>query len=220
RQDCVSMADINSSRQLQSLIVSASRQINGAAQGGSLIVRNEDGRPEAVVHVLPLGRRAAVFPANDKVPAAGLLIAGYRREDSERIRVFSELFGLTAAEARVLSHMMTGGGVTKAAERLKIAPSTAQTHLKRILEKTGTHRQAELVQAIYETTIPRYGSSSAKDDQALRWPSAWASGWVARASGKASLMPANDCESSADLSSIAMLPSNERSVTPRRVQVR
>lgn len=40
---------------------------------------------------------------------------------------------------------MAGTGIQAAADRLQISRSTGRTHLARIFEKTGTHRQAELV---------------------------------------------------------------------------
>ncbi|MGH9677888.1 MAG: hypothetical protein ACRD36_12360 [Candidatus Acidiferrum sp.] len=44
-----------------------------------------------------------------------------------------------------------------------MARSTARFHLTNILEKTGTHRQAELVRVFYEVTIPWCGRRRAED---------------------------------------------------------
>ena len=118
-----------------------------------MVLRDEDGVATLVIHVVPLSRRSAEF-SYGSTPFAGLLIFDCKRGISDRVKVFSELFALTSAETRVLSQLLSGGGVTHAASQLNIAQSTAQTHLKRILEKTGTHRQAELVRVFYEITIP------------------------------------------------------------------
>src|ERR1700756_5614885 len=83
------------------------------------------------------------FAAGQSSDAVGLLIFDCQAGISDRVKVFSKLFSLTAAEMRVLSLLLSGGSVNHAASQLNIAQSTAQTHMKRILEKTGTHRQAE-----------------------------------------------------------------------------
>jgi DNA-binding CsgD family transcriptional regulator/PAS domain-containing protein len=57
----------------------------------------------------------------------------------------AEQYGLTPAETRMLSAIVVGKGLVSAAREIGIARSTAQTHLDRIFQKTGTNRQAELV---------------------------------------------------------------------------
>lgn len=55
------------------------------------------------------------------------------------------LFGLTPAEARLASSLASGRSLQESAAWLGISVLTARTHLKRVLQKTGTHRQSELV---------------------------------------------------------------------------
>jgi DNA-binding CsgD family transcriptional regulator len=165
--DRISAADFNTSRKLQSLIFAASRQTNETAQGGSLVVRNEDGAALLVVHVVPLLLASQDVTAGTACPVAGLFIADCQRGTADRINVFADLFGLTSAEARVVSELVSGGGLTKAAARLNIARSTARTHLTRILDKTGTHRQAELVRVFYEITVPMHDAARRRKDQPL-----------------------------------------------------
>jgi DNA-binding CsgD family transcriptional regulator len=138
-----------------------------------MILRDEDGAATLVVHFVPLDRRSAAFLPCRRSHVAGLLIFDCQREVFDRVKVFSELFALTAAETRVLSLLLLKGGVTQAAARLNIAQSTAQTHLKRILEKTHTHRQAELVKVFYEVTIPWSGREFAKSGRFAPWRAAW-----------------------------------------------
>lgn len=59
------------------------------------------------------------------------------------------VYKLTPAEARVATMVAQGHRVLDIAEQLKISVHTARTHLKRIFEKTGVERQAELVQLLY-----------------------------------------------------------------------
>jgi DNA-binding CsgD family transcriptional regulator len=165
--------DFDLSRRLQSLILAATGEAGEPAKGGSLIHRDEGGAAALVVHVVPLSRRPAELPRCHRGNVAGLLIFDCQRDIFDRVKVFSELFALTSAETRVLSQLLFTGGVTQAATLLNIAKSTAQTHLKRILEKTGTHRQVELVKLFYEVTIPWRGREFAKSARFAPWRAAW-----------------------------------------------
>jgi DNA-binding CsgD family transcriptional regulator len=62
------------------------------------------------------------------------------------------LYGLTAAEIRVACALTTCQSITEIARAQDIAPNTARTHLKRLFQKTGSHRQSELV--IMLLTVP------------------------------------------------------------------
>jgi DNA-binding CsgD family transcriptional regulator len=54
-------------------------------------------------------------------------------------------FNLTNRECELALHISAGRSATMAAEIMGLSVSTARQHLKSILAKTGTHRQAELV---------------------------------------------------------------------------
>lgn len=69
----------------------------------------------------------------------------------EEISRFSARFGLTVAETRILREIISGKGLLAAAARLDISESTARTHARRIFNKTGTHRQAELIRSFFES---------------------------------------------------------------------
>ena len=170
----LSAADFNSSRELQKLISAAARQPGKSPQGGSLILRNEEGTAALAIHAMPLTWDPGGFLPIDRNSVAGLLLFPCRRGISDRVTIFSQLFALTPAEARILAQLLSGGGMSHIASQLGIAQSTAQTHVKRILEKTSTHRQAELVQIFYEITIPSCGRDAAKKKEAAPWQAVWA----------------------------------------------
>lgn len=68
----------------------------------------------------------------------------------------SLLFGLTTAEAALSLAMRTHGKTTAAATALGITDATARVRLQTIFEKTGTHRQADLLlmlDALAETVV-------------------------------------------------------------------
>jgi DNA-binding CsgD family transcriptional regulator len=161
-RNIITATDFTSSRKLQSLVAAASRRTDESMQGGSLIFRDEDGEASLVMHVVPLCYRSAVASPGKEDSVAGLVIVDCRRGITDRINAFADLFALTPAEARVVSQLVLGRGLTKAASRLNIATSTARSHLTKISEKTGTHRQAELVRVFYDT-IPWCGRYRTED---------------------------------------------------------
>jgi DNA-binding CsgD family transcriptional regulator len=54
-------------------------------------------------------------------------------------------FSLSGAEARLLSLLATGATLRQAAEIVGVSYSTVMSQIKSCFQKTGTHRQAELV---------------------------------------------------------------------------
>ena len=67
---------------------------------------------------------------------------------------FAELYGLTGGELRVLLALAPGLSVKEAAEVLGISETTAKTHLQHIYAKTGTSKQAELMQLFARSAPP------------------------------------------------------------------
>jgi DNA-binding CsgD family transcriptional regulator len=56
-----------------------------------------------------------------------------------------QLYGLTPTEARLADLLLEGLEVRDIANRLTMTLETARFHLKRVLAKTGTRRQTELM---------------------------------------------------------------------------
>jgi DNA-binding CsgD family transcriptional regulator len=112
------------------------------------------GRRPYVVLVAPLGAalpdaRPAQGPIvlvaiTDPQPAPGDGDAVTGSQDS-REGAIRELLHLSPAEARLTWLIVQGYTVREAAERLGWRENSARTRLKSVLEKTSTHRQAELI---------------------------------------------------------------------------
>lgn len=62
------------------------------------------------------------------------------------------IFRLSEAEAKLAAQLASGESLEAVAERLGIAKETSRTQLKAIFNKTGAHRQAELV-AIFSALL-------------------------------------------------------------------
>jgi DNA-binding CsgD family transcriptional regulator len=67
---------------------------------------------------------------------------------------FARLHGLTGSELRVLLALAQGLGGKEAADMLGISEPTMRSHLQRIFSKTGTSRQAKLLQLLHNSTPP------------------------------------------------------------------
>jgi DNA-binding CsgD family transcriptional regulator/PAS domain-containing protein len=67
---------------------------------------------------------------------------------------FARLHRLTGGELRVLLALAEGLGGKEAADMLGISEPTVRTHLQHIFSKTGTSRQAKLLQLLHNSTPP------------------------------------------------------------------
>jgi DNA-binding CsgD family transcriptional regulator len=66
--------------------------------------------------------------------------------------VLRALFDLTPAEAKLTRLIGQGATLTEAGLRLNLRSETVRSRLKTIFEKTGAHRQAELVRLVIGAT--------------------------------------------------------------------
>ena len=65
-----------------------------------------------------------------------------------------ELFGFTPAEAALATDILAGHDLAASAARRRITLHTARAHLRRLFEKTGTNRQAELMRLLLLCPLP------------------------------------------------------------------
>ena len=120
--------------------------------GTGVPLRFDDGRP-AIGHVLPL-RRGNVRPGVGRGVVAAIFIATPTDARLAPLDALSTLYGLTEAEARVLSRIAQGQNRGQAAASLELADSTVKSHLERIFSKTGTSAQPELVRLLTSLSAP------------------------------------------------------------------
>ena len=67
---------------------------------------------------------------------------------------FARQYNLTAAQARVSTLVFSGQTISGVARSLNISENTVRTHLKQIFQKTGAHRQAELIRLHTRLCVP------------------------------------------------------------------
>jgi len=118
----------------------------------SLPIPSNRGESPMVVHVAPIrGRARDVFSFAGAIIVATPVAAGAGPDAG----LIAGLFDLTPAEARLAAVIAGGHPPRDAASRLGVTEDTARTTLKRILAKTGTRRQADLVGLLKSATGPR-----------------------------------------------------------------
>ncbi len=124
------------------------RGATGKASSGGVLALSRAGHTHPlVVSASPLrhGRSCAPW-----LPIAKALVLV---SDPEELPVLHEaalreLYGFTPSEARVASMLAHGEKIGAIATSLGVQRTTVRTHLQRVLEKTGTHRQADLVRLL------------------------------------------------------------------------
>ncbi|ACE85058.1 helix-turn-helix transcriptional regulator [Cellvibrio japonicus] len=121
----------------------AHKNARGIRQGGSLTLSRPLGQRALAVHVLPVGDDAP-----DRCFPVLVLIVDPDGDPRPQLTTLRTLYGLTKAEAAVAIRVTQGERLQVVADALAISLSTARIHLQRVFEKTGTHRQAELVRLL------------------------------------------------------------------------
>jgi DNA-binding CsgD family transcriptional regulator len=132
---------------LQHWILTAAQAIDGIAGGcgGALSVSRPSLKTPLSVLITPI-RSHASNELNDG--RAAIFVADPEQAVTVRSEVLQDLWGLTAAEAVVASRIAAGQTVTEIAASLLVTNGTVRWHLKRVLAKTDTGRQPELVRVL------------------------------------------------------------------------
>lgn len=94
------------------------------------------------------------LPANMGEPQACLIITRPTAAAEPDIHPLAEHFNLTPVEARVAGQLAKGLSVQDTANAMQLKVQTVRTYLKQIFQKTGTHRQVELMQLMQNGMLP------------------------------------------------------------------
>lgn len=127
------------SQRLNAAIAAAAQRSGGI--GADLQLPLADGAGTVQVAVAP-ARQAGGLIASEPL---AMVIVGQTQPssiDEDRARA---AFGLTPAEARLLSALVSGERLADFADRSGVSVNTAKTHLARLFRKTGETRQADLI---------------------------------------------------------------------------
>ena len=101
-----------------------------------------------VAHVLPLTSGARRRAGAAYAAVAAVFVHKAALTTPSPPEVIAKTFSLTPSELRVLLAIVEIGGVPETATALGIAETTVKFHLRRLFEKTGAKRQADLVKLV------------------------------------------------------------------------
>ena len=108
------------------------------------ITRRSAKAPLAVA-IMPIGARLVEQAAK---ATALVLCADPERRTMLPVEALRQLYALTSAEADLTVGLAAGLSLKEISDRNSVSYETARLHLKRIFQKTGTARQAELVRLL------------------------------------------------------------------------
>ncbi len=122
---------------------------------GSDISVDRQGKPPLLLTLLPVRNATPLADFGGHAARCIVIVQDTVREREARLGFVSAAYNITPAERRLLRAIVTGAGVSTAAEALDISLSTAKTHLCRLFDKTGTGRQGELINLVLSSPASR-----------------------------------------------------------------
>ncbi len=146
-------------RRLSKLIYACARTAHGKGitAGGALTVPRASGKRPYEIFVAPLfGARHA--DALDLPAAAIVFISDPEQRIAPPEEILRTLYHLTPSEARLAVSLANDRNLSKAADRRGLTVGSARVMLKRIFDKTGTHRQASLVRLLNHGPLSMFTS--------------------------------------------------------------
>ncbi len=126
-------------------LLAAALQARGDIAGAtvrSIPVARRESQPPLILHLTPIrGAAHDIFSRATSI----LVVTPVVVKDVPTADVVQGLFDLTPAEARLAALIAAGHRPREAAAALGVMEETARSTLKRVMAKTGLHRQADLI---------------------------------------------------------------------------
>ncbi|WP_353476738.1 LuxR C-terminal-related transcriptional regulator (plasmid) [Salipiger sp. H15] len=108
-------------------------------------------RSGAVLHILPVERHlSGSLPIG---PRAVVFVGTQSARPMIGPNILSAVFGLKPTESEVMLHLAQGSSIEEVAEVRDCAVSTVRTHLLKVLSKTGSRRQSDLVRIVHQLAL-------------------------------------------------------------------
>jgi DNA-binding CsgD family transcriptional regulator len=92
-------------------------------------------------------------------PCAAIFVSDFENHCPVPETVLANYYRLTPAEARLVTALVAGTRLQDYAEQAGISIETARNQLKMIFNKTGHHRQSELIRDVLENLLLRLAAS-------------------------------------------------------------
>lgn len=145
--------DPGAEQSLRAAFAAAASGDEGLGTQGIAVPLTADGELH-LAHVLPLTSGSRRKAGANYAAAAAVFVRKAGLDAPAAPEVIARLYGLTPSELRVLLAVFESGGVPNVADALGISEATAKTHLRRLFEKTGAARQADLVKLVAGFAAP------------------------------------------------------------------
>ena len=150
RDGALRAARSDDNARLVRLILEAAGGVDGRTfirkSGVMQVARPSCRRPLALV-VSPTRNAASPFGRSHVVTIA---FADPERAPEADTDLLARLYGLTPREAAVAALLLRGCSPNEAADELAMTENTARTHIRRVLDKTGADRLADLVRVLMQ----------------------------------------------------------------------
>ena len=144
-------------RALQDIFLAADTGDAAIGAGGVAVPLVARDGEHYVAHVLPLSSGARRGMGMKYAAVAVLFVQKAAMATRSPIEAIAKSYKLTPMEVRVLLAIVEIGGAPQVADALGIGEGTVKTHLKRLYQKTGARRQADLVKLLAGYTNPLLG---------------------------------------------------------------
>ncbi|MGO9544452.1 MAG: helix-turn-helix transcriptional regulator [Rhodomicrobium sp.] len=123
------------------------------ARGGSVCLPRQHAARPLVARVMPFSQKSDFWLTPTRVHAI-VFVSNPDAATGDAVNEVMQSYGLTPAEMRLLSELLAGRSLQEAAGNLRLARTTSRNTLARIMAKTETHRQSELLRLILRSTLP------------------------------------------------------------------
>jgi DNA-binding CsgD family transcriptional regulator len=120
----------------------AAGNASGISSGAALLIDRKSQTPPLRITVTPF---LSPVPGSSAQLAALVFVSDPTSRPQPSGITLKALYGLTPTEVRLADLLLEGADLRKIAERLGMTIETTRFHTKRVLAKTGTRRQNELI---------------------------------------------------------------------------
>lgn len=122
----------------------------GVVEDKHILLKSPEGVALGVMSILPIS--PIVSSEIDRLFAPERRVLVILREFAMVIpvsaRLLQELYGLTNAETRLAEKLASGQSLVEISNVTRVSKETVRVHLRNLFDKTGTHRQAQLVSLV------------------------------------------------------------------------
>ncbi len=144
------VADSSSAKDSLARLIQAALAEKGARGGSAFLPRQRSARP-LIVKAMPIARRADFWLGSQT--RAIIFVKDPDAASGEAADEALDAYGLTPSEKKLLKQLIGGRSLQEAADSLNITRVTSRNRLARIMSKTDTHRQSELLQLMLRSSL-------------------------------------------------------------------